>query len=92
MTEQAKILVKQFVLTRRLFDPETAPDFKVLVVWQCKTLQNWKWLLITDLPDLYYFEVTFDGDQDKFYLDWYEKKDNVVIDRILLPKSPENTK
>ena len=31
-------------------DPEK-PDFDVYIVWKCKTLQNWKYLLASTLPD-----------------------------------------
>ncbi|BAK46150.1 hypothetical protein CXIVA_01830 [Clostridium sp. SY8519] len=55
----------------------TAED--VYVVWFCKTLQNWKALLSTDLPDGMYFEVTYNGDKKEAYLDAYKKIRNVKI-------------
>ena len=55
----------------------TAED--VYVVWFCKTLQNWKALLSTDLPDGMYFEVTYNGDKKEAYLDAYRKIKNVKI-------------
>lgn len=55
----------------------TAED--VYVVWFCKTLQNWKALLSTDLPDGMYFEVTYNGDKKEAYLDVYKKIRNVKI-------------
>jgi hypothetical protein len=51
----------------------------VYVVWFAKTLQNWKALLSTNLPDGRYYELTFNGDKNELYLDTYEKKSNVVI-------------
>src|SRR5262245_53195877 len=51
----------------------------VYVVWFCKTLQNWKALLSTTLTDGMYYEVTFDGDNNKAYLDAYKKFDNVTF-------------
>lgn len=51
----------------------------VYVVWFCKTLQNFKALLSTTLPDGMYFEVTYNGDKKEFYLDAYKKFDNVCI-------------
>ena len=48
----------------------------VIVVWQCKTLQNHKALLITNLFDGMYFEVTYNGDKNEFYFDVYEKREN----------------
>lgn len=55
------------------------PKFTVHVTWFCKTLQNWKGLLITDLPDNKFYEVTYDGDKDVMYIDVYEKTLNVEV-------------
>lgn len=49
------------------------------VVWFSKTLQNWKALVSTNVPDGVYYEVTHDGDADLTYLDVYKKHENVVI-------------
>lgn len=49
------------------------------LVWFSKTLQNWKALVITDVPDQVYYEVTHDGARGQTYLDVYEKKANLVI-------------
>lgn len=51
----------------------------VYVVWFTKTLQNWKALLSTVLPDGMYYEVTFNGDKNEAYLDAYKKFDNLSI-------------
>jgi len=53
--------------------------FEVYVVWFAKTLQNWKALLATTLPDNRYYELTYNGDKGETYLDNYVKIDNVVI-------------
>lgn len=53
--------------------------FQVYIVWQCKTLQNWKFLISTDIPDGMYYEVTYNGDKDEWYLDAYKKFDNRCI-------------
>jgi hypothetical protein len=55
------------------------PEFDVYIVWKCKTLQNWKWLISTNLPDGMYYELTYNGDKNEFYLDAYKKFENVVI-------------
>lgn len=55
----------------------TADD--VYVVWSCKTLQNWKALLSTTVPDLMYYELTYDGDKGRTYMDAYRKWENVTI-------------
>ncbi len=52
----------------------------VYVVWFCKTLQNWKALLSTTLPDGMYYEVTYDGDKHEAYLDAYKKFENKCIE------------
>lgn len=52
---------------------------EVYVVWFCKTLQNWKCLISTTLPDGMYYEVTYNGDKGETYIDSYKKFDNVCI-------------
>ena len=51
----------------------------VFVVWFCKTLQNWKALVSTDISDGMYYEVTHNGDKGETYLDAYKKWENVCI-------------
>lgn len=58
-------------------DPETT--FDVFVVWFAKTLQNWKALVSTTLPDGKYYEVTHNGDKSETYLDVYVKVSNRAI-------------
>ena len=55
---------------------------EVYVVWFCKTLQHWKALLSTSLPDGMYYEVTYNGDKDEAYVDAYKKFDNVKVEAI----------
>ena len=56
-------------------------DFEdVQIVWFCKTLQNWKALLIlTNHFDGRYYELTHNGDKNETYIDLYEKMKNVCI-------------
>lgn len=54
----------------------------VYVVWFCKTLQNWKALVSTDLPDGMYYEVTYNGDKREAYLDAYKKFENRKIGKF----------
>ena len=51
----------------------------VYIVWFCKTLQNWKALLSTDVSDGMYYELTYNGDKHELYLDAYHKWENVCI-------------
>lgn len=53
--------------------------FEVYTVWKCKTLQNWKYLISTTLPDGMYYELTYNGDKKEWYLDAYKKFENRVI-------------
>ena len=58
---------------------DDAPQYKIFVVWYCKTLQNFKALLSTTLFDGMYYEVTYNGDKEEFYLDAYKKFENRCI-------------
>jgi hypothetical protein len=51
----------------------------VFIVWFCKTLQNWKALVSTTIPDGIYYEVTYNGDKHETYLDVYKKWENVCV-------------
>lgn len=51
----------------------------VYVVWFCKTLQNWKALASTTVPDGMYYELTYNGDKDEMYLYVYKKFENRCI-------------
>lgn len=52
----------------------------VYVVWYCKTLQNHKALLSTNVSDGMYYELTYNGGKNELYLDAYKKWQNVKID------------
>lgn len=60
-------------------DETPVSETEVYVVWLCKILQNSKALLSTTRPDGMYFEVTYNGDRDEFYLDAYRKVKNVLV-------------
>ena len=51
----------------------------IYTVWQCKTLQNNKALLSTDISDGMYYEFTWNGDKNEGYLDAYKKWENILI-------------
>ena len=61
---------------------DTEPYF----VWKCKTLQNWKYLMSTDLHDGMYYELTYNGDKKEWYLDAYKKFENRCIPMPILKK------
>lgn len=54
----------------------------VFIVWFCKTLQNWKALVSTTIPDGMYYEVTYNGDKKEVYLDAYKKFENRKITEL----------
>lgn len=56
------------------------PDYDVFITWKCKTLQNYKYLLCTNLNDNKYYELTYNGDKKELYIDEYDKVNNVAID------------
>ena len=77
-------LAKQTVLDYVQAHLDVTDDVKVsindiYVVWLCKTLQNWKALVSTTLPDGMYYEVTYNGDKKEIYLDAYKKFENKCV-------------
>lgn len=52
------------------------PDYKEFIVWKAKILQNWKYLISTDIPDGRYYELTYNGLYHEWYLDVYRKEKN----------------
>lgn len=81
MREKALEIVKDYAekhLDKSDFT-NNEPLFDVYIVWQCKILQNWKFLISTDLLDGMYYEVTYNGDKKEWYLDAYKKFENICI-------------
>ena len=52
---------------------------EMYIVWFCKTLQNWKALISTDVINGVYWEVTHNGDKNETYVDTYTKSSNLCI-------------
>ncbi len=52
----------------------------VFIVWFSKTLQNWKALVSTVVSDGMYYEITYDGDKKRTYVDAYKKWRNFVVE------------
>ena len=78
MQEKAKeLVVRYFNEHRDVTDSEEPSKNDVYIVWFCKTLQNFKVLLSTTVSDGMYYEVTFNGDKNEYYLDAYKKWQNV---------------
>ena len=79
--EKARKLVFDYIKPR-LEKTDTHITFaidEVYVVWFSKTLQNWKALVSTTLPDGMYYEVTHNGCRAETYIDAYKKFDNVCV-------------
>ena len=71
-------IVKDYII-EHLDKSDPPPKFEVYTVWKAKVLQNWKFLLSSDLFDGMYYELTFDGDKNEWYLDAYKKFENRVV-------------
>ncbi len=78
MDHSAISIVSKFI-TDHLDKSDEQPAFEVYIVWKCKALQNWKYLLSSTLPDGMYYELTYNGDKKEWYLDAYKKFENKVI-------------
>jgi hypothetical protein len=78
MKERALKIVENYV-KEHLDKSDGEVAFETYIVWMCKTLQNWKFLISTSLPDGMYYELTFNGDSKEWYLDAYKKFENRVI-------------
>lgn len=79
MDEKVLKLVRDYVI-EHLDKSDEMPQFEVFTVWKSKILQNWKYLVSTTLPDGMYYELTYDGDKKRWYLDAYKKFDNKCIE------------
>lgn len=78
MDSTAISIVREYVL-EHLDKSDTTPEFEVYTVWKAKALQNWKYLLSTTLFDGMYYELTYNGDKQEWYLDAYKKFENRVV-------------
>lgn len=79
--DKARNIVRSYINARK----EKTDDHIVLqkedvfVVWFSKTLQNWKALVSTTLPDGMYYEITYDGNRRRAYIDAYKKWENLAV-------------
>lgn len=71
-----KLSVKDYYLSNH---NSLLSSSNIYVVWSCKTLQNNKALLSTNISDGMYYEITFNGDKNELYLDAYKKQFNQCI-------------
>ena len=78
MDNEALKIVRDYI-DEHIDKSEDVPFYDVYMVWKCKTLQNWKYMISSTLPDGMYYELTFNGDKKEWYLDAYKKFENKVI-------------
>lgn len=76
--DKTRRLVRMYI-EARLDKSDPTPQFEVYLVWFAKTLQNWKCLVSSTLPDGMYYEVTYNGDKKEAYIDAYKKVENVRV-------------
>lgn len=82
MDERAVNFVRNYII-EHLDKSDQKPAFDVFIVWKCKVLQNWKWMISSTLFDGMYYEVTYNGDKKELYLDAYKKFENRCIPDVL---------
>ena len=80
MDEKALQIVRDYINKHLDITDYTAnASFEVYIVWKCKALQNWKYLLSSTLLDGMYYELTYNGDKHEWYLDAYKKFENRCV-------------
>lgn len=78
MDEKALKIIRDYII-EHLDKSDPEPKFEVYIVWKCKALRNWKYLLSSSLFDGMYYELTYNGNREEWYLDAYKKFENRVI-------------
>lgn len=78
MDVKALDIVDDYIL-EHLDKSDEIPNYGTYIVWKCKTLQNWKYLISSTLSDGMYYELTFNGDRMEWYLDAYKKFENRTV-------------
>lgn len=51
------------------------------LVWYAKELQNHKCVIVDLRDNDRYYECTYNGDKDELYIDIYNKKYNIIVNR-----------
>lgn len=78
MDNRAISIIRNYIIdnTKNVKDLK---DFDLYIVWKSKVIQNWKYLIASTLIDGMYYELTYNGDKEEWYIDAYKKVENVVI-------------
>ena len=80
MQEYAKKLIADYFNSHvDVTDGKEITEDDVYIVWFCKTLQNWKAMVSTNISDGMYYEVTHNGDKSETYVDVYKKWENICV-------------
>lgn len=80
MMTKAKRLVKEYYNSRvENIDKAKLTEDEIFVVWFSETSPNWKALVSTTVSDDMYYEVTYDFDKKRTYIDTYKKWENVRV-------------
>ncbi|MBE6146932.1 MAG: hypothetical protein E7168_01200 [Firmicutes bacterium] len=74
-----KTIVDYFNNRVEITDNKKITEADVFIVWSCKTLQNNKAMVSTNVSDGMYYELTYNGDKKELYLDAYKKWENKAI-------------
>ncbi len=74
-----QLVVNEFNANVDATDEFRLKDEDTFVVWFAKTLKNWKALVSTTVPDGKYYEVTFDGANNRAFIDTYVKHKNTCV-------------
>lgn len=61
------------------YDTHKEVKYDTFCVWKVRVLQNWKYLMSTSLPDGMYYELTFNGDKNEWYIDAYKLFDHKSV-------------
>lgn len=77
MDYRAVNIVRDYIIAHM---EDTTESFTTYIVWKSKILQNWKYLIASSLRDGMYYELTYNGDTNEWYLDAYKKVDNLALD------------
>lgn len=75
-----KTIIDYFNNGVEITDNMKITENNVFIVWSCKTLQNNKALVSTNISDGMYYELTYNGDKKELYLDAYKKWENKCIE------------
>jgi hypothetical protein len=75
--ERALIFVQEYIEAGLRERDDKPAEYDVFIVSFTKILQNWQAIVGSTLPNGEYYEVTYDGDKKKIYLDVYIKHANI---------------